>query len=152
MPRELSEREKWLLAFWKELADSMRFDDPSQPPPKPSTLGNMFLRMPSPRAWITLYFSTPAREMGIFLTFNRGEPGSTFYERLTEKHGAIETEVPSGIAWDSDGTKHRISLKRPFPSTSDPTERAEAMRWFFENANLFVNAFRPRIARYQEEL
>jgi hypothetical protein len=31
-------------------------------------------------------------------------------------------------------------------------ERVEALRWFSKAANLFVNVFRPRIARYQEEL
>lgn len=28
-PRELSEREKWLLAFWSDLVATLRFDDPS---------------------------------------------------------------------------------------------------------------------------
>ena len=30
--------------------------------------------------------------------------------------------------------------------------RAEAIKWFSENVNTFVNVFRPRIGRYQEEL
>jgi hypothetical protein len=35
---------------------------------------------------------------------------------------------------------------------SHPVERAEALRWFLKVANLFVNVFRPRIARCQAEI
>jgi hypothetical protein len=151
-PPEWSEREKALLEFWTELAGSIRFDDPSQQPPKPSVLGNVSLRMPSPRAWISLYFSKTDGEIGVFLTFNRGEPGDTFYQRLLDERDQIAASLPRNVEWDSDGGRHRIGLKNELLSITHPVERVEALRWFSKVANLFVNAFRPRIARYQEEL
>ncbi len=150
--REPNEREKWYLAFWSDLAAMIRFDDPSQPLPRPSSRGNIFLRMPSPRCWITCYFIQRDRRMGVFLTFSRGEPGDTFYRRLEEERDAIEAEIPGGLRWNSDGSKHDIAISRDFDWTSGPVERAAALRWFADTANRFVNAFRPRIARYLEEL
>lgn len=149
---ELTERERWQIDFWTELAANIQFDDPLQPPPKPSKPSNLFLRLPSPRAWITLYFSTGKRQIGAYLTFDKGEPGDTFYRRLEEERDAIKDELPEGLRWDSDGSKHRIAVSRGFAWTDDAGERAEAMRWFAETANQFVNAFRSRIARYQKEL
>jgi hypothetical protein len=150
--RELSERERLLLRFWSELAERIRFDDPGQSPPRPSARGNVTLRLPSTRAWITLYFEKQSGEQGLFLTFNRGQPGDYFFERLSEERSEIDRELPSNVEWRSDIDKHRIMSKRQSPELSDRAGREESFQWFQEYANSYVNAFRPRITRYLSEL
>jgi hypothetical protein len=90
--------------------------------------------------------------MGVFLTFNRCEPGDTFYQRLLEERDQIAPSLPRNVEWDSDGGRHRIVLRTELLSITHPVERVEAIRWLSKVANMFVNVFRPRIARYQEEL
>ncbi|MDR7225220.1 hypothetical protein [Aminobacter aminovorans] len=150
--REPTGQQLKYVQFWSELAETMHFDDASQPPITVARAPNTNLRMPSPRAWITLYFAPSSGGMGIFLTFNRGEPGDTFYRRLEQERGAIGKELPAGTVWKSDGEKHVIELRREMSDFIDPAQRAEAIEWYTENANEFVNAFRPRIGRYVEEL
>ena len=90
--------------------------------------------------------------MGVFLTFNRGEPGDIFYRHLLDERDQIAASLPSDVEWSSDGVRHRIVLKAELLLISHPVERAEALRWFAKVANLFVNVFLPRIARYQADL
>jgi hypothetical protein len=151
-PKIHSEAQKQYVDFWSDLVAGLHFDDPRQPPPTIARAANTSLRLPSPQAWITLYFSSSSGKMGIFLTFNRGEPGSTFYERLLGDRSAVEAELPSETIWMSDGEKHSIGLHVPLQNILDPVQRDQSIAWFRSNSNLFVNAFRPRIARYLEEI
>ncbi|MEM9948340.1 MAG: hypothetical protein AAF810_20090 [Cyanobacteria bacterium P01_D01_bin.36] len=152
LPREYSDRERLLLSFWSDLNQYLRFDDPNQGLIKPTVKSSVTLRLPSPRAWITLYFEKKSSEQGLFLTFNRGEPGDSFWQRLQEEQKEIELELPPEAAWTSDGSKHCVLLTRPAPELSTSTGQDSAATWFVEHANIFVNAFRPRIERYLQEL
>ena len=150
--REYTERELLLRAFWTNLAEHIKFDEPRQAPPNPSIMGFVTLRMPSPSAWITMYFSKQNDEQGLFLTFNRGALGDIFYERLLSEQEAIIEELPDETDWSSDGEKHTIRLARPLLGSLQASNQPEAFNWFQEHANQFVNVFRPRLAKYVTEL
>jgi hypothetical protein len=150
--RELDTRELALLSFWQRLEERLTFDDPNQETIRPSTRGNVSLRLPSPRAWITLYFEKASGTQGLFLTFNVGEPGDSFWERLESERDVIEPELPEGTDWWSTGERHRIRLKRDAADIFSDAGIEDGIEWFTRYANVFVNVFRPRIARYLEEL
>jgi hypothetical protein len=150
--REWTEREKLLFDFWSSLVSHITFDDPSQPTIKPSRLGNVFLKLPSPQAWITLYFHKQADEQGIFLTFYRGEIGDLFYSRLLDCKASVEEDLGIAPQWKSDNGKHMILLKRKHPDIETTTGRTTSMKWFQQHANAYVNTFRPRIAAYNSEI
>ena len=139
-------------AFWGELSNEIRFDDLEQQPFTNANAPNTSLRLPSPRAWITLYFAPSSATMGVFLTFNRGEPGDTFYSRLLDEQDQINFELENLLTWQSDGTKHSIGIRKAILDIQDADERSQAVEWFREMANMFVNAFRHRIGRYKKEI
>jgi len=151
-PRPPSPDQQVFVRFWSDLAAAMMFDDPSQPPITIAKAPNTTLRMPTPRSWITLYFSSSLQSIGVFLAFNRGELGDTFYAQLLADRDDIAAELPPGTTWESVGGRHRIQVDAPLPDLSNEVERARAIGWFADTANQFVNAFRPRLSRYVREL
>lgn len=150
--QRLSADQAVYVKFWEDLASAMVLDDASQPPITIARAPNTSLRMPSRRAWITLYFAGGTRSIGVLLTFNRGEPGDTFYRRLVEERTELGAELPADTVWSSVDGKHTIGVSAGLPNLSNENDRNRAIGWFSVMANQFVNAFRPRIARYQEEL
>lgn len=151
-PQELTEQQTMLLSFWTDFAAKVQFDDASQLPPKPVKNGHASLRMPSPRAWIVLYFVQGKGEQGIELSFNQGNVGDIFYQRLCEERDQINQELPAETEWWSDGEKHKVTLRRKAPDITTEQGKQDALEWLQKYANQFVNAFRPRIARYTEDL
>ena len=108
--------------------------------------------MPSPSAWITLDFVKSPRLLRVFLSFNRGEPGDTFYSRLLMEREEIAAELPADAIWETVDERHKVRVSLPFSDLSDEKQRQRAIEWFSVNANQFVNAFRPRLTRYLAEL
>ncbi|KQX40916.1 MULTISPECIES: DUF4268 domain-containing protein [unclassified Ensifer] len=150
--QRLSAEQVVYVQFWKDLERAMALDDASQPPITVAKAANTSLRMPSPSAWVTLDFLKNPRLMRVFLAFNRGEPGDSFYNRLTTERDQIEAELPSGTTWESKDGRHRVAISSQYSDLSDDNERQRAIRWFSLTANQFVNVFRPRLARYLAEL
>lgn len=147
--RSLSDLQLFYLSFWPEWIDGLRLDDPSQPFPKSKrpSLGNMIFPMPPSggQCWITIFFSQQAREVGVFLTFTRGEFGNLAYESLLKQKDEIELEVEAPLRWDSDGEKHRIICFREFDNLRAEENRAGIKEYLSNAVNNYVNAFRPRL-------
>ena len=151
-PKDLTDRQLILSSFWNDFAQRVQFDDSNQLPSNPSIKGYVTLRMPSPRAWILLYFDENSNKQGMELSFNRGKIGDIFYQRFCEERHQIAQELPPEIEWWSDGEKHKIHLRREAPDIATEQGKQAAFEWFQKYSNQFVNAFRPRIAHYQNEL
>jgi len=146
---ELSELGQFYQTFWPEFLGDLRLDDASQPLPKPTRTGNVFLTMPPDKtsAWITVYFSQNQKQVGVFLTFARGNFGDMAYAALQEDRERIEEELGNAIEWDSDGSKHRIIVKAGFPDLRASDNRASIKQFLASSINSFVNVFRPRLER-----
>jgi len=140
------------VQFWTELAEAMSFDDANQPTITIARAPNTTLRMPTPRAWVTLYLSSSSGAAGVFLTFNKGEPGDTLHARLLEDQEKIRDELPPDAQWSSKDGKHIIGVTIPLPDIGQPADRQAAIQWFSAVGNQFVNAFRPRLSRYLSEM
>lgn len=151
-PQEVNEQRTILFGFWTDFAARVQFDDASQMPPNPVKRGHASLKMPSPRAWITLYFVQSKGEQGLELSFNKGTAGDIFYQRLCEERDQINQELPAETEWWSDGEKHKVTLRHKAPDITTEQGKQDALDWFQTYANQFVNAFRPRIALYIEDL
>ena len=147
-PAQLSELATFYQGFWKEFVGDLRLDDPVQPLPKVTRVGNAFLPMPpNSLAWITLYFWQQPKEIGLFLTFQRGAQADLLYSSLESQKDEIEKEIGMPLDWQSDAGKYRIGLATKYPDLRSDTYRAEIKAWLSDRANRFVNAFRPRIER-----
>ncbi len=100
--RELSDLKRFYSDFWREFLDDLKLDDPAQPFPNQTKIGNVFLRMPKgSSAWITLFFLQSDNRVGVFLTFTRGNLGDRIFERLSEKKERIEEELGIPVTWTS---------------------------------------------------
>ena len=144
---ELTESQKFYQDFWQEFTTNLKFDDQSQPVPKPSKKGNIWLSMPAKNAWITIYCYQKAKQIGVFLTFNRGALGDTLYAELLKEKETIDKELGLNPRWESDGEKHSISYSTNFPDLKLPEYRQPIIDWLSDNSNRYVNVFRPRIER-----
>jgi len=151
-PAQLSELASFYQEFWTEFVDDLRLDDPVQPLPKVTRVGNAFLPMPpNSFGWITLYFWQQQKEVGIFLTFQRGAQADFMYSALENQKDEIEHEVGEKLEWQSNSGKHRIGLSTKFADLRSDVHRPAIKAWLADRANKFVNAFRPRIERLLSE-
>jgi hypothetical protein len=57
----------------------------------------------------------------------------------------IDKALGVPIVWESDGAKHWIIARSPFPGKLIEEHRQEALAWFSDRVNRFVTVFRPRI-------
>lgn len=143
----------YYLRFWAEFAARLTLDDPAVPAPNPTRLGNVFLRIPKGASgWITVYCFKQEEQVGVYLTFYKGELGDRLFERLREDRESIDKDLGVPVEWTSEDGKHRVIAFKDFPDIRDPQYRDEIMAFLADRANRFVNAFRTRIERIVEEL
>jgi len=150
---ELSESALFYRAFWDEFVDELRLDDTSQPLPNKTRSQNVFLMLPpsSSVAWISAYFSKTNNTVGVYLRVSKNAVGEAYYGALLTDKEAIEKDLGFSPVWnDADATLH-ITVSRSFSDVHGSENRPAIKRFFAENINLFVNVFRPRMARLAEE-
>lgn len=148
-----SELDKFYAGFWPEFMDRLELDDPAQPLPKSfGKTGNVFFPMTTPQAWITVYFFQSRNNVGVFLTFNRGNYGDLVYAKLLEKKVQIESELEIPVEWESDGSKHMIISYRHYSDVRNVENREEIKSFLADSINRFVNVFRHRLEKITSEL
>lgn len=146
---KLTDLQRFYQDFWTEFLAELRLDDVSQPLPNPVKIGNVFIITPGDggQSWITLYFSKAKNEVGLFLTFYRGDFGDRAYASLREEQSQIDRELNLPVEWRSDNGKHRIVVKKRFFNIYDTAYREEIKSFLAAGSNAFVNTFRHRIER-----
>ena len=145
---ELTDLQRFYQDFWTEFLTELRLDDVSQPLPNPTKTGNAFI-MPRTggQSWITLYFSKAKNEVGLFLTFQRGDFGDRAYASLWEEQNQIDRELNLPVEWSSNNGKYRILVKKRFSNIYDTACREGIKSFLAAGSNAFVNTFRHRIER-----
>lgn len=149
---ELSDAARFYRDFWKEFIDDLELDDPDQPHPNPTQIGNVYFRMPRSNVWIVLYFLQKERRVGAYLTASRGDLGDHIFERLSEDADRIEEELGIPVKWTSEDGKHFISSSKNFPDLIDTAYRDKIKDFLADRSNRFVNVFRHRVKRIVEDL
>jgi hypothetical protein len=70
---------------------------------------------------------------------------------LLADRAEIDNALGVPVTWDSDGAKHMILVRQPFPGILLDDHPDEVRRWLGDHVNRFVTVFRPRIKRLMEE-
>lgn len=146
----IDEKEEWRLKYkeyWARFLDKLVLDDPDQPLPKPTALGNIFFPLlPSGSvAWVTVYFSKQFKEIGCFLRTCDKPVGQDLFQSLTDDKEEIEKDLPFSVEWD---VQNKI-ITRTQKVTGDwpPLHDVSVDGFFIETINGLINTFRPRLKR-----
>lgn len=151
---ELSDSQVLYQSIWTSLVQKLSLDDASQPVGKPTKSQNYFLAMPpSPsQAWVSAYFATSQKCVGVYLRFTRGNFGDAAYEQLLEDREAIDLELGIPVEWQSIGGQHSVIIRKDYIDPLAELFREEILTFFAETLNKFVNVFRPRLDRISDVL
>lgn len=138
---------------WKSMVERftqrVRFDDPSQPPPRYGGIGWMRVPLPGP-SHLTLWRGKGSGTFGGFITY-KGSEGLVVFDELLGQRDAIDQEfADNGLPlpeWKTDGTERSIMVRwaSPFPWAEPEEERQ--MTLMAQAANQFVNSLRSRLSQ-----
>ncbi len=152
--RELSELERFYEPFWSDFLAELKLDDVSQPMAKVTRQGKIFFPMPPSggTAWITVYFYQRRQEVGVFLTFIRGELADHLYQALSNDQASIDQEIGIPIVWESTDGKYKIADRLNVGDLRSDANRDQIKQFFADRINRFVNTFRPRLERIVDSM
>lgn len=149
-PRDLDERQSYMLGFWTDLLATLKLDDSSQQMAKPLAGSNIYFPMPIRQLWVTCYFSQKSNNIGVFLGWHRiSELAAEIIGRLEEAKAEIDEDFgKAGLktSWNLEGGKIHITASKHYPVLRDPACRDDQLEWFRNTINAYVNVLRPRIA------
>jgi hypothetical protein len=151
---DLNEDQKFYLNFWKKLFAQLDFDDPSQSLPRTAPKSqNFYLPMPpsQSQAWVTVFMAGSTNEVGVFLTFTRGELANHVYQTLIEEKDVIVKDIGIPLSWESDGEKHKIISRLSITEIRAEQNEDKLLTYYSDTINRFVNTFRPRLQRISQE-
>lgn len=156
--RELKDYEIYYSQFWPEFVEGLQLDDTSQPMPSRKLEGrrhgNIFFAMPpsSGQAWITVYFYQKNNEIGVFLTFRKGEFSELAYSQLLQDQEAINAELNIPVNWSAINGKNRVATAQYYDNIFDEENREDIKAFLSDTVNQFVNVFRPRLQRIVDDM
>jgi hypothetical protein len=153
--REPSELEQFYQGFWPELIEELQLDDTSQPMPKSlGKVGNIFFMLPPGRggSWVTVYFYQQSQEVGVFLTFPRGALADEIYQKLSLQREEIDRELGIDVTWEANDGKYKIVCRKRFPELRDAAYREDIKAFFKDVINSYINVFRPRLEKIDDEI
>ena len=150
---ELSESALFYRSFWIEFLSGLQLDDASQQFANPTKSENIYFKVPPAfgTAWISAYFSKSTNTVGVYLRTSKKEVGDTYYQALLADKENIETDLGFDPVWKEFAQSHSISISKPFSDVHGQDNRVAIKEFFAQNINLFVNVFRPRLARIAED-
>lgn len=102
--------------------------------------------LPTPHAWISAYFMSSQKRVGVYFRCENSQAGREIAQRLDSQKDEIISELGgSGVRWNmlEDGGGASVSL--PCQDVFDPGNKTMIKDFFKQNLNTFVNVFRPRL-------
>ncbi|MFW7382173.1 MAG: DUF4268 domain-containing protein [Oligoflexus sp.] len=152
---ETSEESNYYFEFWSDFLSKIRLDDPEQPFPKASKGQNLYFNLtPSGKAWISLYFAPASGQVGIYFRATKKAQFDEKVFRLLDEHkNEILKILPNGVLWrpNQSSLDMTIIFKKPVKEIYSEEAKADIMKFFLENTNPFVNAFRPFLWDFETE-
>jgi len=150
---ELSESALFYQSFWAEFLSELQLDDASQQFANPTKSENIYFKVPPAfgTAWISAYFSKSTNTVGVYLRTSKKEVGDTYYHALLADKEDIEKDLGFGPVWKEFAQSYSISISKSFSDVHSADNRAAIKDFFAQHINLFVNVFRPRLARIAED-
>jgi hypothetical protein len=145
---------EWAARFWTEFLRKLRLDDGKQPLPTLPRAANIYFPMPpGPSfAWVSAYIAKSKSEAGVYLQFSkRYDRAAQVYEQLLAERDVIDGVLGPDVVWCNPADGPPVLFKMKIGNLDDATERARVQAELARRSNLFVNAFRDRLARLTEE-
>jgi len=135
-------------AFWTEMLESLRFDNPDQDMPTYRHPNNARASFPAPADRLVLFRSRTG-QVGVFVAVQRDQAGARLAEALAEDLDAISREVGLPVMMMSGARRDapRFNTSTVLDLQGPDLERSQAA-WLCMAANRMVNALRPRVERY----
>ena len=150
---ELSESALFYRSFWSEFLSELQLDDASQQFANPTKSENIYFKVPPAfsTSWISAYFSKSTNTVGVYLRTSKKEVGDTYYQALLADKEDIEKDLGFVPVWKEFAQSYSISISKSFSDVHSADSRSAIKEFFAQNINLFVNVFRPRLARIAED-
>lgn len=133
--------------FWGEFLKKLRLDDPEQPIPRAPRQGYMTFMLPAPggSSWLTVYRDVRNKEVGVFLSSQRGTPGDRAMNLIAADWEEVAPELGAGARLESKNGRPLISDSRPGVLFDQVASREAALDWLRDRTNTFINVMRPRV-------
>jgi hypothetical protein len=142
-PQSKSESATRRFEYWRAFLESLDLAGSEQPVPRAHSLGNITFSILGRHAWITVYASTSAGRMGVFLRAER-----SYYKRIRRHRRDIESEFGGELGWFPPEPDSADGFTAAISQECNPTEVNDWPRqhlWLGRNLNRFVLSFRQRI-------
>ena len=144
------------ISSWRRFVDRFaretQFDDPAQLPPRVGGVNLMRLPLNNDLD-MTLYRSSSAAEVGVFVRF-RGPEASAWFEALKTEAQAIAADfAEDGLpapSWTSLGGENTLTVTSPSALPWTAEAEAEQQAWMARVANRSINSLKPRLTRLTE--
>ncbi len=135
--------------FWQKLLNELVLDDPEQVMPKAPHVHNMKFRFPwTKEAWLTAYIADKGNAVGVMLRA-KGDLGDSLYEEFIDNKENIGDVLGMSVSLKKDADNLTIGINKKIDSNIfTPEGQREAVKYFQNAINRFVNLFRPAIASF----
>ena len=148
------EKEKtrnYYIKFWQELIQELVFDDPGQPIPKPGTSTNLYVYPAiSKKVWISAYFMKSKNRVGVYFRAQNDTEGNEILGYLRKSSEEMKSEFGEDVNWEFNSNGD--ASVRLYCEDVHAEESREEIKEFFKHwLNEFVNVFRPRLKRFEQE-
>ena len=149
LEEELQPQQKLLFEFWSELRDRLILDDPSQPLNSPGKGTNYYLYLPPSKnqAWISAYIAKSSNRIGVYIRIKNDDFGRIAYSEFLAEKEVILGEAAIMLDWTEEEEGYYVTCKQQYEDLHDRENRDRALEFFAEYLNVFVNIFRPRLAK-----
>jgi hypothetical protein len=134
---------------WRvEIVKRLQLDDPAQAVGRVG-FGRVFVDLPVPWAWMTVYTSRRNNTCGNSVVL-KGDAGAKLFQALKAQQQDIDAELSAttgvdNIVWNTRDDLCFVYVWRQFPNGWTVAQEAVEMDWLLGATNAFVNIFRPRI-------
>lgn len=141
------------LAFLRELVSDFTFNDPDQPPPKPTPKGYLLLPMPAPSGGCWINVSAKPEQVGIWIVGNRNTVGDKAIKRVAEQWEELR-ELLGGRPELKHYEPDRAWIVETFDVKpfSNSEQRAAAVKWLRDRMDRWVSVLRPRVRTAVEDI
>lgn len=141
-----------ILGFWQAFLTDLRLDDPDQVIPSAARTRHLWFAFPwSGELWLTVYFASRDKEIGVMLRL-RGSIGGEVYSSLLLNKEQIEKDFGSPLKWSiRDDGQFSVSAHIDNIDALSASDTAKAISYLQDTVNRFINVFRPRLSELLQQ-
>lgn len=150
---ELTDTQRWQLAYWTTLMELVARDGNAIRPRKPQP--QVWMDFAVGRTGFSLQAVAHAPDQNVRVSLSVTVPeAKAFFKQLYADKAAIEAEIGAALTWQENPTKKTsyISIYRFNCDPTDETSWPEQHRWLLSTLEAFHRVFAPRIKQLDATL